>query len=235
MIDNIMEYKTVQTVEPAGSLRIAIEAVKDLDEALEQLVRSSAPQTVEEENRILDLCPYFAIVWPAARGLAQFVAERKSLWKGKKGLELGCGLALPSIVTTKLGASVTATDFHPDVGPWVTKNAELNHIHIPFQIWDWRVAESAPQGPFDFVLASDILYEKHHPETLAACILPLLKPDGRLYLSDPGRGYLEAALQSLKDLGFHSDVHSISVEESSHRPEERLEQRRTVFVYELSR
>lgn len=229
-----MDYKTVRTVEPAGSLRIAIEAVRDLDEALELLVQSTEPKTIEEENRILDLCPYFAIVWPAARGLAQFMAERKSLWRNKKGLELGCGLALPSIVAQKLSAQMTASDFHPDVGPWVKRNASLNHVDLSYQTWDWRSVDGSPIGPFDFVLASDVLYEKHHPETLAAAVKPLLKPNGRIYLSDPGRGYLEAALDALHALGFRSEVHAISVEESSHRPEERLEQRRTVFVYELS-
>jgi predicted nicotinamide N-methyase len=233
----LVNYDTFISVEKIGSFPLHLHSLKDMDKALDDICRAYDPTTPEEEELLLNLCPYFGIVWPAARGLATFMSERKSQFTKKKGIEVGCGLALPAILAAKIGAQMQASDFHPDVGDWVTKNAELNHARIDYVKWDWTNLDAKPEsvtlGQYDFVLASDVLYERRHQEDLVRALARLIHDQGRIYLSDPGRIYLENALNEFERLGFQRAEFSYEVEENSNRPEIRLEKKRTVQVFEF--
>ena len=235
----LIPYETILTIEKIGSFPLHLHALKDMDQALDAICKKYEPKTPEEENRLLNLCPYFGIIWPSARGLATFMSERKNQFNKKKGIEVGCGLGLPTLLAAKIGASMMATDFHPDVKEWIEKNALLNHVTLNYQEWDWANLEQTPVeielGKYDFVLASDVLYESRHPEELARALARLVTPKGSIYLSDPGRIYLEKAVLALENLGFRKIEYTYEVEESSHRPEVRLEKKRKIFVFEFIR
>src|SRR4051794_2998884 len=53
-----------------------------------------------------EFLPYWAELWPAGVALARAVAERELA--GQRVLELGCGLALPSLAAAACGARVLA-------------------------------------------------------------------------------------------------------------------------------
>jgi len=235
----LIPYDTFLSIEKIGSYPLHLHSLKDMDRALDDICREYDPETPEEEERLLNLCPYFGIVWPAARGLATFISERKSDFNKKRGIEVGCGLALPAILASKVGASMQASDFHPDVGDWVARNAELNQAKIDYVKWDWTDLDTKPEsitlGQYDFVLASDVLYERRHQEELVRALARLIHPHGKIYLSDPGRIYLENALREFERLGFQRMEFSYEVEENSNRPEIRLEKKRTVQVFEFFR
>jgi predicted nicotinamide N-methyase len=233
----LIEYDMVSTVEKIGSFPIHLHSIRNMDQALDAICKKYEPKTPEEESQLLDLCPYFAQVWPSARGLALFLSERKKQFNKRQGIEVGCGLGLPAIVASQIGASMTATDFHPDVDYWLNKNAALNQTKISYLQWDWTDQNPGPGitfGKYDFVLASDVLYEKQHPEFLVRALSRLVKPGGSVYLSDPGRAYLDRALLEFKKLAFDSTEFYYEVEESSLIPEHRLEKRRSVRVFELN-
>jgi predicted nicotinamide N-methyase len=232
----LIAYDTVSTIEKIGSFPVHLMALRDVDKALDEICKKYDPKNQEEEELLLDLCPYFGIIWPSARALATFMSERKTLFTKKRGIEVGCGLGLPSILAARMGSVMHASDFHPDVNAWVKQNADLNEVKIDYVKWDWTDAN--PPAPiqfhsYDFVLASDVLYEQRHPEELARALARLVHPKGSIYLSDPGRSYLERALQELETLGFHRVEFQFDVEESSNRPEIRLEKTRKVSVYEF--
>lgn len=235
----LIPYETYSTMEKIGSFPIHIHALKDLDRSLDEICKIYEPQNKEEEELLLDLCPYFGVVWPSARALSIFMSERKSQFSKKKGIEVGCGLGLPSILAAKISADIIASDFHPDVGDWVAKNAELNQVRLPYVKWNWTELEHTPSsvklGSFDFVLASDVLYESRHPEDLAQALARLVHDRGSIYLSDPGRSYLDRALLTLEKLGFRRSDFSYQVEESSTRAELRLEKKREIKVFEFFR
>lgn len=48
--------------------------------------------------------------------------------KGRRILELGCGLGLPSLGLQARGADVTASNRHPLSEPFLDYNAALNHL-----------------------------------------------------------------------------------------------------------
>ena len=233
----LVPYETIATMEKIGTFPIHLLALKNLDQALDEICKVYEPENPKEEELLLNLCPYFGVVWPSARALSTFMSERKTQFSKKKGIEVGCGLGLPAILAAKIGSQMQASDFHPDVGDWVKKNAELNQVAINYTEWDWTELNSVPKGielgTYDFVLASDVLYESRHPEELVRAIARLVKPTGSIYLSDPGRTYLARALVEFENLGFHRIDFNYDVEESSHRPEVRLEKKRKVHVFEF--
>ena len=233
----LVSYDTIATMEKIGTFPVHINALKNLDQSLDEICKVYQPENKEEEELLLNLCPYFGVVWPSARALAIFMSERKSQFNKKKGIEVGCGLGLPSILASKVGAEIQASDFHPDVAAWVHQNAELNQARIEYIRWDWTELDSIPQGiklgNYDFVLASDVLYESRHPEELAKALARLVNPKGSIYLSDPGRSYLNRALGELEKLGFHRIDFTYEVEESSPRAEIRLEKKRKIQVFEF--
>jgi predicted nicotinamide N-methyase len=193
-------YATKTVRESFGAVALELDTLADLDQAVGELLTRTAERPEELER---DLCPYFGVVWPAARALAAELARRGRTLAGKSVLELGCGLALPALTAAKLGAHVTAADLHPDVPAFLAKNRARNGLAegvLEYVEHDWR---AAPLGrTFELVVASDVLYEEAHPVPLARALATHVARGGEILLSDPGRAYLQAALDELLHLGF---------------------------------
>ena len=173
-----------------GDLKIVIRIPPDFDALLDEAAQR-APNDV-------DAIPYYAALWPSAHALATVLWERRAILAGKRVLELGCGLGLPSIAAARLGASVTATDFHPDAGAWCRTNAEANGVALTFHTFDWN---TPPEwAPFDIVLGSDLLYERRHIPALADCIGRLRAPHA--LIADPGRDGLPQFTAAMQSAGW---------------------------------
>ena len=145
--------------EPVGERTVTLETLEDLDAAIDLLCERA---TNDEKERIYleELCPYFGVVWPAAKALAQHL-ERMGTWlQGKTVLELGSGLSLPSIVAAQHGATVVASDFHPEVINLLTKNLRHNKMGaLPtdgafyYASIDWRDAAMRADKVFEKLVA----------------------------------------------------------------------------------
>lgn len=130
--------------------------------------------------------PYWAIAWPSGRALAAAVDERDL--SGARVLELGCGLALPSIAAARAGGAVTATDGSPDAVAFAAHNLALNGVEGEVALADWRDAPALAEGaPWDLVLAADVLYLRHNVEALLRVLPDLVAPGGEAFLADPDR------------------------------------------------
>jgi len=142
--------------------------------------------------------PYWAQLWPASLVLAMALAESPP-GPGRRVIELGCGLGLPSVVAARGGASVLATDGHSDAVAFAAHNFELNGLEGSAVIADMGDDADAlvERGPFDLVLAADILYTVPNGDAMINLIPRLLEPNGELWLGDPdragGRRFLAAA------------------------------------------
>jgi predicted nicotinamide N-methyase len=213
-----MKYKTRETLERFGQIELKVEALASLDETIDLLFEEL--KRTGEERLLEDLCPYFGKVWPAARGLNEFLGERPaSEWEGKRVLEVGCGLALPSMAMALLGAEVTATDFHPEVPAFLEKNLLANGLvgRVKYQSLDWRSLPAAAE-PWDWIVGSDILYEKQHVAQVAEALTRLAGPRTRIAVGDPARPYLQSFVDEMKRLGWAADTRVFTVPESSDRP-----------------
>lgn len=183
-----------------GEKLYILEVIRDLDEAIDHICDS-----LSDEEKIdpfaEDLCPYFGVLWPASLGLSYFLQENPDLVRGKRVLELGAGLGLPSLVAIHLGAQVLTTDFHPDVEEYFLRNCRHSSIKGDYQRLNWR-ADNMNGELFDVVMGSDVLYESKHPVEVAKGLIRFLKKGGRILLSDPGRNYLNTFLAASEELGF---------------------------------
>ena len=100
-------------------------------------------------------------------------------------VELGCGLALPSLAAARAGAEVLAMDEAVSALALAKRNAADNGLRLETAAFDWW-RSPAPEGPprFDLVLAADVLYIDEAVEPLLE-LLPRLAPEA--LLADPGR------------------------------------------------
>jgi len=185
-----------------GRTTLTIQTPENLDDLLDTCI-AEAPYEV-------DRIPYYAMLWPAAQGLARHIHEKRARLNGRTAVELGCGLGLPSVLAAYYGASVTATDFQRHTEPWLTRNATRNKVQVAFRTFDWNQAFSAelPRGlaPADFVLGSDLLYERRHIPALAWAIERLTLPGGEAWIADPGRDGLPIFVSAMETNGWRCDL-----------------------------
>jgi predicted nicotinamide N-methyase len=129
------------------------------------------------------LAPYWSVLWRSGVALARDVAEADLA--GRRVVELGCGLAVPSIAAARAGAEALATDGDPDPLELVGRNAAENGVEVGTMLVGWDSPdELVARGPFDLVLAADVLYERPAVAQLLK-LLPRLAPEA--WVADPER------------------------------------------------
>lgn len=129
--------------------------------------------------------PLFGVVWPAGRAMAEAACLLPIA--GRRILEVGCGLGLPSIVLQRRGADITASDAHPLAGDFLRHNTDLNGLApIAFHLGLWAHLSPA-LGRFDLIIGSDLLYERENPRLLADFLDRHANPTAQILLADPGR------------------------------------------------
>jgi predicted nicotinamide N-methyase len=139
----------------------------------------------EEAFEQEEFLPYWAELWPSSLALARFIAGRAL--KGARCVELGCGLGLPSLAAAAAGGRVTATDWSQEAVTMTLENARRNGLNVEGLKVSWTEPEALlARAPWDFVLASDVLYEPRNGEALLP-LLPKLIEKGEIWLADPGR------------------------------------------------
>lgn len=188
---------SVEKIE-LGDSELEIERLKSLDETIDAFFAE-----YERTNRaelFEGLCPYFGVPWQAGLVLARKMEAEKEKWKGREVLEIGCGLALPSLVLAKAGAFVTATDLHPDVPVFLGRNKKRNHLSGPEYLFlDWRLERNLPEA--ELLLGSDIVYDRQQPEQLVS-FLKSYPGWKEAVFTDPGRPYWERFVELVKAEGF---------------------------------
>jgi predicted nicotinamide N-methyase len=129
------------------------------------------------------VAPYWSVLWRSGVALAREL-DGVAL-RGLRVLELGCGLAVPSIAAARAGAAVLATDASGEALELVARNARANGVRVETATVDWAEPdELVGRAPFDLVLAADVLYERAGVAQLLS-LLPRLAPEA--WLADPGR------------------------------------------------
>ena len=219
------QYRLKRQRERIGPLDLEIECLEDLNATIDQLFADI--QRTGDTRALEDLCPYFGVVWPSARALSEHLVGTGQDLGNKRCLEVGCGLALPSIVATRLGARVTAVDFHPEVERFLARNRELNDARgIEYHRMDWT-HEDQILGRYELILGSDILYEKQQPPLVASFIDRHLADNGTAIIADPARPYLQAFVDEMKARDFRVDS-SVRTAHDTPVPKD-------VFILELAR
>ncbi len=129
------------------------------------------------------IAPYWAVLWRSGVALARKLDG--AALSGLRVVELGCGLALPSLAAARAGADVLATDGCGEALALVARNARANGVRVETAVADWSTpAALVERAPFDLALAADVLYEQDSVDPLLG-LLPRLAAEA--WLADPGR------------------------------------------------
>ncbi len=149
----------------------------------------------EEAFEHEEFLPYWAELWSSGVALAREIAPRSL--RGASVLELGCGLAVPSIVAALAGGRVLATDWSAEALRFATLNAERNGAQIETALCSWAdPARIVERAPWQLVLGSDVLYERRNTELLLELLPRLVDGRGEVLLADPGRPHASAFLEA---------------------------------------
>eukprot|EP00741_Cyanophora_paradoxa_P013041 tig00020675_g12594.t1 len=109
-------------------------------------------------------------VWPGAILLSRFLLERRAALEGRSALELGAGLGLCGLLAVQLGASrALLTDGSDIVVEVLSQNVALQQPPLRERLaarrlmWADEADEAAADasGPFDVLLAADVIYRTH--------------------------------------------------------------------------
>lgn len=145
--------------------------------------------------------PYWADLWPSGVALAEAVVGRAL--GGTRVLELGCGLAVPSLCAALAGATVTATDWSQQAIELVAANAARNGVELEAVVCSWQQpALLTERAPWDVVLAADVLYERRNLPLLLELLPALTGERGEIWLADPDRALADEFLAAAADGGW---------------------------------
>lgn len=144
--------------------------------------------------------PLFGVAWPSSQVLARLMLGHHV--QGKRVLEVGCGIALASLVLNQRSADITATDYHPETERFLVYNVKLNDgKKIPFVRTGWADLDD-DLGKFDLIIGSDILYEVEHVNLLSAFINQHARDHCDVIIVDPRRGYHAKFSKKMAGLGY---------------------------------
>ncbi len=161
------------------------------------LLEAVDPAAFLEDERL----PYWSELWASSVALAEWCLTAARL-RGKRVLELGCGLGLAGIAAARAGATVVLTDYEEDALLFARYNALRN---VPDSaprvlLFDWRRPRISEE--FDLVLGADILYERRHFLPLLEAFRVLLAPGGAVVMTDPDRSTGESFAQLAQERGY---------------------------------
>ncbi len=155
----------------------------------------------------------FGQLWPSGAHLAGRMASRV-VRSSERVLEIGCGLAMASLVAHRRGADVTASDCHPLAATFLKENLRLNDLSpMKYRHGRWsdpetpraRDGTSEPcmvRGQYDLIIGSDVLYERDASAALAVFIVRHAKAAAEVWIVDPNRGNRPAFNRQMVAEGF---------------------------------
>jgi predicted nicotinamide N-methyase len=141
--------------------------------------RDSEALLSEEAFEDDEFLPYWAELWPSALALAA-VNQGASPLDCVTVLELGAGLGVPAMVAALAGHRVLAVEL-------LDENAARNGADLRTLRWSWTADPAPLGGPFDRVLAADVLYEARNVPQILDALPALVAPGGEAWIADPGR------------------------------------------------
>jgi SAM-dependent methyltransferase len=106
-------------------------------------------------------------------------------WKGKRVLEVGCGIGTDTINFARAGATVTAVDLSEKSIELARTRAKVFDLadRVDFRRADAeRLSAFVPVEPFDLVYSFGVIHHSPQPERIVAEMRRFLRPGGTLKL-----------------------------------------------------
>jgi predicted nicotinamide N-methyase len=147
---------------------------------------------------------YWAKLWPTALTMGQILSLAN--WPpGTRVLELGCGIGFVGLAALAAGWQVTFSDYVAIAVEVAMVNALRNGFEAAEgQVFAWQ--QPPPSAQFAAIIGSDILYEKNNHAALLDLLEKMLRPDGTVWLGDPGRYHVAAFVELAWQRGFDVEL-----------------------------
>ncbi|MEW6077403.1 MAG: class I SAM-dependent methyltransferase [Thermodesulfobacteriota bacterium] len=147
--------------------KVPIEKVRDYWDARPCNIRHSdkSPGTREFFDEV-ETRKYF--VEPHIPGFAEFLK-----WRGKRVLEIGCGIGTDTINFARAGAQVTAVDLSEESLRMARKRAEVYNLsdRVKFFCGNSETLDRfVPVEPYDLVYSFGVIHHTPCPENVIRCI-----------------------------------------------------------------
>ena len=150
---------------------------------------------------------YSRVVWPSGQALARRLLLDGAEVRGKRVVELGCGLGLPACAAAAAGAGeVVVADFDGQVAAAAAESVRLNTAApVAAVTADWNKPAEWPTD-FDVALGADVLYDSAFPPAVAATCARVLAGGAETFalLADPVvrpyRAAFEAECRKVSDV-----------------------------------
>lgn len=114
----------------------------------------------------------------------RYITQRLGNLKGKRLLDVGCGLGEASVYFALLGADVTASDLSQGMLDATSRLAEANGVHIKQHIASAEDLQLSPDAKFDIIYAGNLLHHVNIESTIMR-IRSHLTSDGLFVSWDP--------------------------------------------------
>jgi methyltransferase-like protein 23 len=130
--------------------------------------------------------PFWAKIWASSLALSSYLEKEIQLVEGKKVLEIGAGIGLPSFVVANAAASIIVSDYAAEAVELMEKN--IQHLwlsNVTPMCLDWNNFQEYIRA--DVVLLSDINYAPEEFEALLKLIQRFLEQGSTIIIATPQR------------------------------------------------
>ncbi|MCA9219705.1 MAG: methyltransferase domain-containing protein [Planctomycetales bacterium] len=174
------QFATMTQTVAAGGVSIDFTRVADPDAVFDRM----AEQFSDSQRDDAAIQPYWAKAWESNLALAESLTPFEM--HGRRVLDLGCGLGLIGAILAARGASVWLADVVSpsllfaklNVWPWLDRCEVVR--------FDWR-RDRFSGVQFDWIIGSDILYDRAEWPYLEPLWRQHLAPGGTVVLGEPFR------------------------------------------------
>ena len=202
------------TVPISGAAQpFVVHAPADPEAVLDDTARDYARRSSAETW----FMPYWATPWASGIAAAEAILADPRPFAGKRVVELGCGLGITAMALASAGADLVIVDVWSESLKFAHFNV-LRHALLGARVRplcaDWRTEAGGRLimdfGPFDAVVAADVLYEVEDVKPLFDLVPRLMRPHGVAWLAEPGRTNSRLFVDAAADAGWISDVSTVT-------------------------
>jgi predicted nicotinamide N-methyase len=167
--------------------------------------------------------PYWAYLWSGSRCLADYLTRWTDL-RGRRVLEIGCGLGLAGMAAARAGADLVFVDGALPALAFVRASLRVNGLTAAAICTDYRLLASGAR--FDCILAAEVAYEPARFADLAATLARHLAPGGIALIGDGFRTDTRLLYRAFTDRGLTTRSVELRVVEESRPARVRLTEAR---------
>ena len=173
---------------------------------------------------------FASTIWDSAIVLARYLEKHAPRFAGRRCVELGAGCGLPGIVLHALGAAVVLTDMDDNL-PLLEHNVRTNcddtanggaangAARVAALHWGCTLSdEVARDGPYDLIVATDVLYVHEAVGPLVETLVALATDSTELLLAAVRPSLMLLSHASLSRLSLSRLSHASLTHPSCHLP-----------------